>query len=323
VERIGAVDDPRATIRVTGIDGTQVEVGAGELRDLLSRVAPDSFPDRFPPLRHDGLRALPSTVPTARYDVEVTDDEVVLHGEGWGHGVGMGQYGAKGRAEEGASYLDILAAYYNGLSPRTSEELPGRVRVGMAMNEGSTIGADAALRVSADGEQLAEAALGTWSVARDGERWRLTAPTGHGEPLEVARTEVAEALRPVRDSVTVGVDVNKPVRLGLVVTDGHGEPIVERDLGVVDAGRHTAVWRLDDQDGSVVPSGSYQVGLIGQDHAGERGGTPVEVSVPLDDDETWPPDQVVGTATRNPLRTVAVLLAVLAVASFLVIRRSR
>lgn len=35
-------------------------------------------------------------------------------GEGWGHGVGMSQYGAKGMAEAGFNYKDILKHYYTG-----------------------------------------------------------------------------------------------------------------------------------------------------------------------------------------------------------------
>jgi SpoIID/LytB domain protein len=35
-------------------------------------------------------------------------------GGGWGHGVGMSQYGAKGRAEAGQSAAEILGAYYPG-----------------------------------------------------------------------------------------------------------------------------------------------------------------------------------------------------------------
>ena len=35
-------------------------------------------------------------------------------GHGWGHGVGMSQYGAKGMAEQGFSYEEILEFYYNG-----------------------------------------------------------------------------------------------------------------------------------------------------------------------------------------------------------------
>ncbi len=38
---------------------------------------------------------------------------LVLHGHGWGHGVGMCQWGAKGMAMEGKSYRDILLFYYS------------------------------------------------------------------------------------------------------------------------------------------------------------------------------------------------------------------
>jgi stage II sporulation protein D len=42
----------------------------------------------------------------------------VLHitGRGWGHGVGMCQYGARGLAEKGRSYKDILKYYYRNIS---------------------------------------------------------------------------------------------------------------------------------------------------------------------------------------------------------------
>lgn len=39
---------------------------------------------------------------------------VVITGGGYGHGVGMSQYGARGRADAGQSAVDILAAYYPG-----------------------------------------------------------------------------------------------------------------------------------------------------------------------------------------------------------------
>jgi stage II sporulation protein D len=38
----------------------------------------------------------------------------VLHGHGWGHGVGMSQYGALGRANDGQGYKQILGFYYDG-----------------------------------------------------------------------------------------------------------------------------------------------------------------------------------------------------------------
>src|SRR4051812_21439350 len=39
-----------------------------------------------------------------------------IHGAGFGHGVGMSQYGALGYAQHGASYADILDHYYSGTS---------------------------------------------------------------------------------------------------------------------------------------------------------------------------------------------------------------
>ena len=44
----------------------------------------------------------------------VDPDTFVFTGEGWGHGVGMSQYGAKGMAEAGFCYDEILTHYYTG-----------------------------------------------------------------------------------------------------------------------------------------------------------------------------------------------------------------
>ena len=38
----------------------------------------------------------------------------VLTGAGWGHGVGMCQTGAIGRAQHGQNYREILSHYFNG-----------------------------------------------------------------------------------------------------------------------------------------------------------------------------------------------------------------
>lgn len=43
-------------------------------------------------------------------------DKVIIDTVGYGHGVGMSQYGAKGMAEEGYNYKEILSYYYSGTS---------------------------------------------------------------------------------------------------------------------------------------------------------------------------------------------------------------
>ena len=46
----------------------------------------------------------------------VADGAVRFEGRGWGHGVGLSQFGARGMAERGHPYAQILAHYYPGAS---------------------------------------------------------------------------------------------------------------------------------------------------------------------------------------------------------------
>ena len=55
---------------------------------------------------------------------------VVISGGGWGHGIGMSQYGAYGRALNGQSASGILEHYYSGARVRAAN-MPGRIRVGL------------------------------------------------------------------------------------------------------------------------------------------------------------------------------------------------
>ena len=66
-----------------------VSLSGGELRELL------------------GLRS-------AAFTIQFTDTEVVFSVTGYGHGVGMSQYGANVLAGEGMDYREILAHYYTG-----------------------------------------------------------------------------------------------------------------------------------------------------------------------------------------------------------------
>jgi stage II sporulation protein D len=51
----------------------------------------------------------------------------LVSGHGWGHGVGMGQWGAQGYAEQGYTYDKILAAYYPGTTAGQTTDAPIRV----------------------------------------------------------------------------------------------------------------------------------------------------------------------------------------------------
>ena len=54
---------------------------------------------------------------------------VIITGGGWGHGIGMSQYGAYGRAQRGDTAEQILEHYYSGSS--VTEREMGRIRVGL------------------------------------------------------------------------------------------------------------------------------------------------------------------------------------------------
>jgi len=48
------------------------------------------------------------------FSIKQDGNKVIIDMVGYGHGVGMSQYGAEGMAEEGYSYSDILKYYYTG-----------------------------------------------------------------------------------------------------------------------------------------------------------------------------------------------------------------
>jgi hypothetical protein len=87
------------------------------LRDTLNDRASCLEPSRYPTREEPGYR-LPETVPSEWFRSHQDGDALVIEGRGWGHGAGMVQWGAYGKARRGLSYDDILAAYYGGLRPR-------------------------------------------------------------------------------------------------------------------------------------------------------------------------------------------------------------
>src|ERR687890_505748 len=75
-------------------------------------------------------RPAPLTPAALLFPVPATADAAVRHvirGAGFGHGIGMSQYGAYGYALKGAKYEGILAHYYKGTRLDTAPSRPVRV----------------------------------------------------------------------------------------------------------------------------------------------------------------------------------------------------
>jgi SpoIID/LytB domain protein len=58
-------------------------------------------------------------------------DTFRFHGSGYGHGIGMSQWGAYGLAQEGWSHRRILTHFYSGTRVAASSTLPKTLRVGL------------------------------------------------------------------------------------------------------------------------------------------------------------------------------------------------
>ena len=51
---------------------------------------------------------------SANFSLTIDENSISFHTVGYGHGVGLSQYGAKYLAEQGSTYQDILTHYYTG-----------------------------------------------------------------------------------------------------------------------------------------------------------------------------------------------------------------
>lgn len=52
---------------------------------------------------------------SANFNIEFDENNIIFNVKGYGHGVGMSQWGAQGMAEEGFLYYEILKHYYTGV----------------------------------------------------------------------------------------------------------------------------------------------------------------------------------------------------------------
>jgi hypothetical protein len=113
-----------STVRLAG-DGERRSIDAGSLRDAVNTRAACLLPRRYP------SGGLPVTIPSGWFRLSSTGSGLVVDGRGWGHGVGMVQWGAYGKARRGWSTERILGFYYGGLRPQRAPE-PGTVQVVLA-----------------------------------------------------------------------------------------------------------------------------------------------------------------------------------------------
>ena len=107
------------------------------------------------------------------------DRKVTIKGGGWGHGIGMSQYGAYGRALKGKSGTEIVKTYYTGTKVN-ERSMPSRLRVGLLQSR-TTVGFSSSA-FKQDGGRLVFKVKGSKNqIAQGGTSvdWRVDlSPTG-------------------------------------------------------------------------------------------------------------------------------------------------
>jgi stage II sporulation protein D len=186
------VDDPpegegRSTITITTQRGTD-SILAPNLKGAFNRQGDELFPGVLP-ARVGGGSLLPESLLSYTYDISFehpdvldvpdllpTDDQpdegrVVINGEGWGHGVGMSQWGAKILADNGSTYSDILSHYYSGVEPAQAPEfVPQTVVVGLDTGlDGAQFAIEGLTNVVIDGAYSGIAIGGDWTASIVGD----------------------------------------------------------------------------------------------------------------------------------------------------------
>src|SRR3954447_24621522 len=119
--RITSARSVGSNVHVAG-GGHSTSIDSATFRDAVNSWAPCLMPGRYP------TGVLPATIPSGWSTVGSDKAGARITGRGWGHGVGMVQWGANGKAKQGWSADRILAYYYGGLTPQQYPE-PGLIHV--------------------------------------------------------------------------------------------------------------------------------------------------------------------------------------------------
>jgi stage II sporulation protein D len=237
--RLTADGDGPWTITVHGSGGAST-IDTWTLRTRLNRAAADLYPGVFPVFRPESERRYPQTIMSPNYTIESElflarpsdgplglETRFMIRGGGWGHLVGMSQYGAEAMATAGAAYPDILAHFYGNVRPAASDVLPDRIRVGLGtvMREIDFV-PDGAMRVIIDGTEVTPGDLGAWSVTWENGVALVNPPEGLGLPPEVDGWRTFADSRGVIELVTVRSRTAAEIRI--VVTE---DRVVVSDSG--------------------------------------------------------------------------------------------
>ncbi|CAN5670383.1 hypothetical protein BH24ACT26_BH24ACT26_04370 [soil metagenome] len=239
---------------------------AEDLRTVLRDVAPRLWPGRYPSAAPTGSGRLPETLPSNRITISTDEGIVEIVGRGWGHGVGMSQWGAHGMALGGSDHRAILEHYYSGVEIGRVADA-GTIEVGVDWARSSVDVLGSFRVIDGAGETVLPRALGTWSFHPASGGVSLTPPRGYGRPLQVRLVRAPQRARAGR-TAPLTIHLSAPARVVAAAGAGGRSGAVTRD-----AGRRRVSWRAPSEPGR------YRVTVRASDGAGVVSSAPVEVVV--------------------------------------------
>ena len=246
--------------------GRRLVRSAQEFREVVGDIAPLMHPNRYPSAALTSTGRLPETFPSNRMTISTEDGIVRVEGRGWGHGVGMSQWGAYGLALEEAAAEDILRHYYSG-AVLGEVASPGPLEVGVAWGRDHVEATGSFSLVDASGDALVDSAVGTWSLSWDGPGVvSVTAPAGIERPLKMRVVSAPEQIA-TGSPARIMLELSRPAE---VVVTGGG-----RSFGpaIGAAGRDRLTWRAP------ATPGSYQVQVRADAGAGRRARAEITIDV--------------------------------------------
>jgi len=275
---------------------------AEDFRAMARELAPAMWPDRYPSPWQTTSGRLPETLPSNRLTARTAGRRVVILGRGWGHGVGMSQWGAEGMARDGASLEQILEHYYRGVEIAEYDG-PGRITVGLDWARSSAEMSGAFRIVDGRGRTVVRDALGTWTFSYSGtDVVAVDPPKGFGLPLRVGIVRAPSSVEPGAVA-RVTVALSRPSRIRALTEGESGET----DAEVADAGRQEVRWHAPAEPGD------YRVRVEASSGGASRRSDAVEIAVTAGPEPAPAPQTDDGASDTSDRTLVYLLVLVLVV----------
>ena len=155
------------------------------------------------------LSLITAFTPTALAD---EDPMITIEGNGWGHGVGMSQYGAYGRALDGYNAQEILQFYFPNTELVASQSVPDDLTIHLFSGEGATIttSGTVSLRNSTDEIFKTIENPSILSVSRINSSLSISLPDGTDACIEV--TEIETINHCLTDPISINTIEGEPIQ---------------------------------------------------------------------------------------------------------------